>query len=221
LLIIYGEIKMLKKILLVCSVVMFSSLPSQAVVLPLVNGGFETPVTPDGTYTEGATIPDGWTVSQGNFWGGVQNPGYQTPDGEQNLWARLNNYSSGYESFTIYQNSTAAAVAGELYNVNFYVADTWLAGTTVTARLLIDNAAVSFVTVGTTDSFTGYATPDYLATAADAGKLLGVEIYATALGGPNDANFFLDAVSLNQVPDPATLLLFGVGGLMVIKNKFR
>ncbi len=209
--------------LVFASAILFTSAAIKADVLPLVNGGFESPAIAPGDYTQGPSLPDGWTLSQGNFWGGLQYPSWTPPEGQQTMWARLNYYASGYQSFTMFQNSTATAVAGMSYDVGFAVADTWAAGTTATVRLLMGGAVVSETTVGTTSGFASYTTPDYVASANDAGNIVGLEIYVNNLGGLNDANFLLDAVTLNAtvVPEPAAATLIIAGGLLVASRRLR
>ena len=175
----------------------------------LVNGGFENPAQGWGGYTEGTTPPTGWTLTQGSFWGGVYYPStWWATEGNQVLYLQTNNVADGYQSQTITQTTTTSAVAGRSYYLSF--AGTyeygWTSPNQLVARILIDGAVKTSVTISGDPAGTGwfyYKTPVYAATASDAGKLIGVQFYFENLGNPNgNAKTFLDNIVISEASRP-------------------
>lgn len=177
--------------------------------IPLTNAGFETPAMAPGSYSQSTNPPAGWTKTQGSFWGGVSYPGgWATPEGSQALWVQTNNIPDGYQSQTITQTSSSAAIEGNTYTLGFFATAEWGWGTpNLSARLLIGGVVKGFVNIPNLPAGQGweaYHTPVYTATAADAGKLIGVQFYFENLNDPVwHAKTYIDAVTLTEAPEPA------------------
>lgn len=183
---------------------------AEAVKPVLSNTGFETPAQQNpGDYTQGTTPPTSWSLTQGNFWGGVLYPyEWDATEGKQVLWVQTNNVADGYQSQTIRQTSTSTAVEGNNYILTFSLTNRWSWGTpNVVARLLIDGAVKASKTIYNAPAGLGwfwYNTPPYTATASDAGKSIAIEYYFENLGDPvYHAQSYIDSIIVGEIAKPA------------------
>lgn len=205
----------------------------QAANIPLVNGGFEEPWA-DYWYTAveagvGIEVVPGWTVSQGIAYGGVTYADYAT-EGYQTFWIQTNNgihdmpYDLGNTQQAVRQITGSSAVEGKEYTLNFDYTGAygWANLKELSARILIDGVAVSSIEAYDIPAGVGwfnYST-SYLATAADAGKTLGVEFYFDNLNNPAwHSQNIIDNVQLTEVPEPATLVILSIGGIALFRKR--
>lgn len=194
----------------------------QAGNVPLINGGFEEPVV-EWEYADG-TPPPGWTLTQGQFWGGVDNNGWQT-EGLQVGWMQTNNnLVDGYTSQTLQQLTSYAAVEGKQYILSYDVTCRWgwAPLKELTGSILLDGVAVSSFTANYVPAGEGwitYSTPAFTATAADAGKLLGVQFYTDNLDNEWYSWTYFDNIQLTEVPEPATMIILGIGAALLRRRK--
>lgn len=179
----------------------------------LVNIGFESPVLTFGNWTQGTTVPAGWTLTQGNFWGGISYPsGWSAIEGNQTLWLQTNNVADGYQSQTITHASSVSAIAGKTYYLNFFATGEYGWGTpNISARLLINGTVKSTLNISNAPAGQGwkaYYVPAYTATASDAGKAIGIQFYFGNLGDPvGHAKTYIDAVTITDAPaEPAIMI---------------
>ena len=190
---------------------------AQAGVIYVANAGFEDPQLNDGTYNEaGAT---GWgTFGSGTF--GVWNPqgsGYAT-EGEQVAYAWRGS-GSGLFGF---EQVLSATVIDATYELKVDVGNTdWYTGFPgYVVELLVGTTVVaseSSETPGEGIFETSVLT--YAAQQIDLGENMTIRL-TSAGGSGKEVNF--DNVRLTtNVPEPATVLLFGIGlaGLLVIGRR--
>lgn len=205
----------------------------QADIIPLVNGGFEEPWTEYWYMTVdtgvGGEVAPGWTVSQGAAFGGVAYADWAT-EGYQAFWIQTNNglhdmpYDLGYTQQAVRQVTGALASEGLEYNLSFDYTGGWGWANLkeLSARILIDGVVVSSVEAYDITAGVGwfsYST-SYIATAADAGKAIGVEFYFNNAG--NEAwhsTSYIDNVTLTAVPEPASLVMLGLGALTLLRKR--
>ncbi|MEP7366258.1 MAG: DUF642 domain-containing protein [Acidobacteriota bacterium] len=186
----------------------------------LVNGGFETPVIAGGPgylQIDFGSEPGGfgWTVTT-NSVDIVENGPYGTfIEGVQGLDLIGLGSTGGI-------TQTFATTSGLTYLLLFYYSDNPGNGdpsaATVTIidgsnTLLSDSVAHSLATLGTPDWQVYSAT--FVATGTSA------TITFDSIPGGGSGGIFLDGVSVEQVPEPATIALMGVGllGLGVLRRR--
>ena len=172
------------------------------------NGGFELPDIPFGSYEILASIP-GWTTDYGfsveirDHYGS-----YGTPyEGEQFLEL------DGYESSNILQNIDT--IVGNFYRVSFAYAGRD-GGETYTGNNEIDAYwDGQLLEELRTTTVHEWELKEYIVQASDTTSTLKFNDVgeSTSYGG------YLDAVSVELVPEPTTLLLLGLGGLMLRRRR--
>lgn len=221
------------KSLLVLSLVVCAA-ATQAAVIPLVNGGFEEPWA-DYSYTSvdtglGGEVAPGWTVSQGLAFGGVAYADWAT-EGYQAFWIQTNDginempYDLGYTEQAIRQITSTTAVEGVEYTLRYDYTGGWGWGwlKEITASLLIGDVIVSSDTHYDVESGVGwftFGTEGYVASAADAGKAIGIEFYFNNLNNNYwHATSYIDNVVLTAVPEPASLVILGFGALTLLRKR--
>ena len=182
--------------------------------IPVPDASFEDHVLPEAGYEDiAATSYTGaWSCILGESW---VDYGYWRADGyPEDLYAHTgNNKAYGYEDH-IYQILDETFVENETYTLSVWVGQPWegyasgwelsFTGEDHTVDLIkkIGEAGLAWEQISL----------DYTATAADAGKKIGIKMWS------NEEVAF-DDVTL--VPEPATMLLLGLGGLALLRRKKR
>ena len=161
--------------------------------------------------------------------GGYDTPGWQdltviTDSGVENSNAWWGTYD-GYSAFMAVDNgaynlSGYTIQAGDEFTIGF-VGKTWDGNSEWTATLFYDsptNVIGSYVTA-VDGTWTAYSNPTAIeATAGSIGGTLGISFLNTGSGFAN-----LDNVSVNVVPEPATIGLLGIfgAGMFVARRRFK
>lgn len=189
---------------------------SGAQAATLVNGSFETPATPIGSFAElssGSAAIDGWTVGgDGVDWIGSY---WQNADGNRSI--DLNRRGAGSLSQDI-----NGLVVGRQYDISFALAGNPAGGTkikTLTVAVGNDTADFDFDTTGNTRTAMGWVMESFRFTADNVTETLSFISTSSGAWGPA-----LDKVSVSQtapVPLPAAAWLLGgaVAGLAAIRRK--
>ena len=180
----------------------------------LVNASFENPQVPTGNVDYELTGNDlpGWTyVDSGTTYHPWVSHAVAAPEGAQ--------YGEIYNYTYLYQISDITMEAGKTYTATVWAKDTRdLDEETVHLSLI----AGDYTTVVATDSADAnqawVLTASFTCTEAEAGSLIGVMV-----GGPCSSGWeSYDAVTLEMVPEPATMSLLAVGGIgVLIRRKQR
>ncbi len=185
-----------------------------ASVITVPDPSFEIPVLNPGGYQDigDLTYTGPWKCDSGDAW---VDYGYWRADGyPEDLYAHSgNNKAYAYEDY-IYQILNETFVQGMKYTLSVWVGQPWEGSASgwklyFTGEDYTNNLIEASGTAGLT---WGQISLDYTATAADAGKKIGIKMY-----GDSDVSF--DDVMV--IPEPATLALLGLGGLGLILGRKR
>ncbi len=186
---------------------------SQAAVIPVANGNFESwnggamPVTTTSEVYQ-------WSSNTGNnsdYSWGQQNPGAGTGAEGTNSYAFF--WHTGNNQF-MYQNLVTDTVVGGVYTVSGYVkaADPGTGGSIRLVEFSAASGGTPISTLALTSEVTNglqwnFVTTSYTATTA--GIHLGVELFRN--NGSQDNNLFFDQITASAVvPEPASLSLLGM-----------
>jgi hypothetical protein len=183
----------------------------------IANGGFETPGTTPGTYSQygGGGNIGGWTVT-GNDVLVINNSysedtlGFNAHGGQNAL--DITGASNTGPSDGVFQN--IATTAGQTYSLSFWVGNADTTGSFApyytqpsTINLQIDGGSlVAFTNRNVTENAINWEEFTYLFTATGSSTNLA---FLNGTTGDNEAG--LDDVSLVAVPEPASLALLGAG----------
>lgn len=208
----------IRHLLLLVAATSFSATP---VLGQIVNGGFETPATPAGTFTlynAGSTLLNGWSVVGGQvatvsttF---TQN-GISFPAQSGSAWLDLTGFNANHVEGV---QQTLATVPGTTYTVTFWVGNVvnpgGIFGTTSTVNMTVNGSPV-FTAMnsggsGTATQFWQQFTASFTAT--------GTSTTLGFLNGDpaNDNTNGLDNISVaagggSTVPEPSTLAMLATG----------
>lgn len=193
----------------------------------LINGSFETPLVPNGSFTNfagGSSAIAGWTVVgvdtaivNTNFvQSGIQ---FQAHDGNQ--WADLAGVTSNSQSSGLSQ--TVATTIGASYTLGFWV------GSATDGRFFFPTTVDLSINGGARTHYTNPAAPtdhldwkQFLVVFTATSAATNITFYNG--GTPNNFLNGLDDVTLTEVPEPASvaLLLAGapcVAGLVRLRRR--
>lgn len=230
----------MKRMLVMMVVMALLAVSAGATTLPLVNPSFESPSTTTWTaYGQGPGgsldwPSTGWTTYEWWCWGGVAAT-TAAVDGTQIGYMAYNGggNTGGYTHCGVGQG-IGTAIAGQTYTFSMYVGYdvTQDAGSTgegqgdglaADLNIAIDGQEVISLILskaaGTLSGVLTLNTVSYTATAADAGKVLSVRLHGDNLAAAKNNQLFFDAASANVVPEPATMILLGLGGLLLSRRK--
>lgn len=208
---------MMKK-LSVLLAVMFIVSVAHAATVNLENAGFEQPAT--GKISNDWTSIPGWSSDTAPGDSGVDNATNHIPTGA---------FEGEYFGYTyqhddpVWQTSNHTIAAGEVFTVDFQASDLWTNGGSwgnmtvwlyyydegTSSRVLMDSVKVEGLTykAGWTAGSLTVAADDY---AAGIGSKVGVQFHGTDHGWNA-----IDDVQLDVVPEPATMILLGIGSLII------
>ncbi|MEW5756623.1 MAG: PEP-CTERM sorting domain-containing protein [Pseudomonadota bacterium] len=166
----------------------------------VINGGFEDPALPYGSWTVFSSIT-GWSLTSGHSIE-VQNHVAGSPyEGDQHI--ELDSYANSGMAQTI------ATVAGQSYNLSFAYSPRPGVDASSNYINVFWNGSLLGSPTGTTSGDTSWTVYNYLVTAASAASILEFSASGTSdsLGG------YIDDVKLvaSSVPAPASLALLGLG----------
>lgn len=200
----------------------------------VVNPGFEDQVFAEGAYYTYDNVQS-YTNASGYHAVYVINPvpmgwGYALPNSGNNLMV----LNAGVDACYVYQDSPAM-VAGTTYELSAYVsnlqgldvADYFLSLVNVRTNKHVGSITSDSTYAGdwpitiaedATSTWTKITTPSYTATADDAGYSLRVAIWTWNNGGI-DSYVAWDDIALVAVPEPLTLVLMSLGGLLYTRRK--
>lgn len=178
----------------------------------IFSDSFENPAVTGLTNTN----PTGWTELGGNTSGGINDEDsgkFTTPFGSQVLWANGTN-----QFITTSSILSAVLTANTDYTLTFYVAKrSDVSGGNYKVELLAGSTVLNTVT-GTTPNNTTFANQVTLLFSPDAGhagllgQTLAIRVGTNGSYQPQFDNFELDAT---LVPEPASLVLLGIGGALL------
>lgn len=180
--------------------------PSQAT--SLVNGGFEdNAVAPGSWWYSSAANVNGWDGSNIEIWDNYG--GVVAPEGSQH--AELNSHPSTGGVFSIYQGF--ATNIGQAYDVSFFYSARNNSNEEFYFSVGDLAAVINDHVVGSWRQFNG----SFVATSTLS------TIRFTSSNNSTEGNFLDDVVVSSQVPEPATLALFGLGlaGLAIGRRSRR
>ena len=176
----------------------------------VVNGGFELPDIPTGTYKILTSIP-GWTTSYGFSVEIRDNYGNYGTSYEGDQFLELD----GYLPSNIIQNIDT--ISGSFYRVSFAYAGRERDGS-YTGNNEIDaywDGRLLEELRTTTEQ--QWDLKEYIVQASDTTSALEFN----DVGAPSTFGGNLDAVRVELIPEPTTLLLLGFGGLMLRRKRFK
>ena len=186
--------KSTSKLLAAAAVALLFASPSQAV--SLVNGGFEDNAVAPGTWWYGsAASVNGWEGSNIEIWDNYG--GVVAPEGRQHAELNAHPYTGGV--FSIYQNF--ATNVGQAYDVSFFYSARRSSNEVFNFSVGNLAAVLNDHVVGSWRQYNG----SFVANSAMS------TIRFTSSNNGTVGNFLDDVVVSSQVPEPATLALFGLG----------
>jgi len=215
----------MKKCILFISLILFLALMSGIAQAGLINSFVNIDFDSDGVTTpgpfKGFDAPDapeivGWT----NYPAGPLNDaGIEGPGAWWNPYETNAGFmSSGDAAYTM---STYTIQSGDVYTISYYAMQCqWTGSGEWTATLFYDNPANvigSYVQGGLPDNGTWLPFSDatgIAATPASVGGTLGILMTSTGTGIAQ-----IDEITVDVVPEPATMVLMGLGSLVLVRRR--
>ena len=215
----------MKKCILFISLILFLALMSGIAQAGLINSFVNIDFDSDGVTTpgpfKGFDAPDapeivGWT----NYPAGPLNDaGIEGPGAWWNPYETNAGFmSTGDAAYTM---STYTIQSGDVYTISYYAMQwQWTGSGEWTATLFYDNPANvigSYVQGGLPDNGTWLPFSDatgIAATPASVGGTLGILMTSTGTGIAQ-----IDELTVDVVPEPATMLLLGLGSLALLRRR--
>jgi hypothetical protein len=207
------------RIAIACVITLSVIVGSSSAAPILVNGGFETPDIPDGTFVR-SPMSTGWVFDDPNDGSGINDPNsafsnIAAPDGSQQ-YAFLQDNSSPTRNGTFFQDISGFNV-GDLVFVDFFAAGRAAGSGANPFSVSLDGMAVGLFTP-MTGTFQSFSTTIPYAATTNTVRLRFDGLGNMGAGG--DRTSFIDDVSLRVIeapistlPEPASMLLWGVGAL--------
>ncbi|XAL98955.1 DUF642 domain-containing protein [Phycisphaeraceae bacterium D3-23] len=194
----------------------------------VTNGGFELSDIATDTSTDADTALSGWTVTRaldgtggasnvflhdGGFFGvsltGAVAPG--TNEAREGSQYVAFNANQGSGSGVLSQD--LATAVGLEYTVEFSIAGAFSAGQ---QSVTVDAGGINSLTQSATDGEWTTHTFNFVATGTTTTLSISDNLGA---GSSIDNDLLIDAVSVNQVPEPGSLALLGLGGLFIARRR--
>ncbi len=194
----------------------------------VTNGSFELSDIADGTSTDANPALSGWTVTRDldglggtsnvflhdrTFFGvgltGAVAPGTnEAVDGTQFVAFNANQGAG-----TGMLSQDLATVIGQEYTVQFSIAGAFSSGQ---QSVTVDAGGINSLTQGATDGAWTTHSFNFVATGTTTALTISDNLGA---GSSIDNDLLVDAVSVNEVPEPGSLALLGLGGLLVARRR--
>jgi hypothetical protein len=198
---------------------------AQAAPVTIVNPGFELPGVEVGSGMDSTPDVAGWNQAGLDS---VEDSGVEGDTGEgqggSNWWAYLNSESDPFLQLTSHSMSV-----GDQFTASFYLLDSFQGtNAAVTLYKLEANNTRTTLTVGNyaplpQNGQWGLFTLSYTATAADAGRPIGILFDNTTTAFGNESWIGVDSVSLDVVaiPEPAVLGAICCGSVLGLARRRR
>lgn len=194
----------------------------------VTNGSFELSDIPDGTSTDANPALAGWTVTRDldglggtsnvflhdrSFFGvslvGAVDPGTNEAfDGSQFIALNAN---QGAGTGVLSQDLTT--VIGQEYTVQFSIAGAFSSGQ---QSIVVDAGGINSLTQAATDGAWTTHSFNFVATNTTTALTISDNLGA---GSSIDNDLMVDAISVNEVPEPGSLALLGLSGLLIARRR--
>jgi hypothetical protein len=217
----------MKNVVLVMAVLSAFVLPAMGGYIEFVeNGSFESgAAVPDTGWGTFGTLADGWTYVQGDGQvrtkGGSGDPWYGRSAHDGDIFVGIKSNPGNTSEM---QQQLSGLVVGESYDVNFAVNLDAYSGSSESSRVKVYVGStllydLGFARFGWYETGVTWQTQSYTANLVDGSDPVLRFVHTNSSDNSNGHYMLLDSVSVYGVPEPATMVLFGLGGLLLRKRR--